>query len=402
MNRKLLSRSILHTLTRSKLRCFLMSIGIVLGVAALVVARAMGAGAEEKMLDSISRMFSASSLMISARGMMGASHTGPITTLEIADIEALAAEIDEIIAWDPMQVISGQDVSAQGQVRQMAVYGISHQAETVWNRGVTAGEFLSEEDVRSAARVALIGTKAAAALFGDEDPVGRQIHAGSVPLQVIGVLEPYGIDPHGEDRDHEIQVPITTLMRRMKKVEHIFAAKLVIDDPEQAEETADRVTAILRQRHALAKDERNDFAVTTPALVREMVKRANRVLQVFLPAAAGVALLVAAIVIATVMLMSVRERIPEVGLRKAVGATDRQISWQFFSEAVTITLISALAGLGLGLTVITVASRRFQIPMALTAETVILSLLAAAIVGVLAGLLPARRAARLDPVAALK
>ncbi len=402
MNHKLLAKSIWHTLVRSKLRSVLMSLGIVLGVAALVVARAMGDGAEQKMLDSISRMFSASSLMISARGMMGPSHTGPIATLEVVDIEAIAAELDEVIAWDPIQIINAQDVRYQGEVRQMTVYGYSHQAERVWNRSVTAGEFFSENDVRDAARVALIGTKAAAALFGDEDPVGQQIHAGTVPLQVIGVLEPYGIDPHGEDRDYEIQVPITTLMRRMKRVDYILAAKLVVDDPDQTEEIADRITDILRERHALVDGERNDFAVTTPALVRRMVQQANRVLQVFLPAAAGVALLVAAMVIANVMLMSVRQRIAEIGLRKAVGASDRQISWQFIAEAVVVTLISALAGLGIGLAAITVASRRFQIPMSLTAETVILALLAASFVGILAGVLPARRAARLDPVAALK
>ncbi|MEM7586472.1 MAG: ABC transporter permease [Acidobacteriota bacterium] len=402
MNRRLLWRSIWHALSRAKLRTFLMSLGIVIAVATLVVARAMGSGAEQKMLDSISRMFSASSLMVSARGMQGSIRDGAISTLTIADIEAIAAELDEVVAWEPFQLFSGQDVRFEGRTRQMNIFGISHQAEEVWQRAVTSGRAITADDLARVARVALIGTKAADALFGDEDPIGQRIYAGSVPLDVIGVLEPYGMDPHGEDRDFEIQVPISTLMRRLMKVDFIMAAKLVVDDPERVEEVADQVTAIMRERHQLVEGVPNDFAVTTPALVRRMVQRANRVLQVFLPAAAGVALLVAALVIASVMLMSVRQRVAEVGLRKAMGATDRQISGQFLTEAVAVTVSSALVGLAIGLAVILVASRRFQIPMALTADTIALALAASVLVGLLAGVLPARQAARLDPIAALK
>ncbi len=223
-----------------------------------------------------------------------------------------------------------------------------------------------------------------------------------MPFRVQGVLEPIGIDPHGLDRDEDVQVPVTTVMRRLENVDYIQAAKLIVDDPETVEATADRIAEILRQRHSIAPGEPDDFAIFTPRFVQRMVARADRVLDVFLPAAAGIVLLVAAIVIASVMLAAVRERVPEIGLRKAVGATRQQIGLQFVIEAVAVTVASGLLGMALGAAAIVYLTRQMSLTPIVTADSIALGFAAATVVGVAAGFLPARQAARLDPVAALQ
>lgn len=405
MNKRLLLAGSVRILTRYKLRTFFMSLGIVIGVAALVVMRSLGTGAERDMLGKIERMFSATSIMITNSG--GAMHGGgrrATGKLTIEDLEAIADELDQVVDWDPMVVVSAGDreVQYKGATRSLMILGHSERAEVVWNRGVTEGEFFSAADVRSAARVALLGYKAAEALFGDEDPVGEQIQIGNSPFRVKGVLEPHGVDPHGLDKDDEVYVPITTLMRRLLNLDRIGSAKLLVADAAAIDDTADQVAEILRARHGLADDQSDDFSIFTPTLVQERVAEANRVLTVYLPATAGIALLVAAIVIANIMLMAVRERIAEIGLRKAVGATDRQIGWQFLLESLAVTVLSGALGVGLGAGVLALVAGHGGPQAGMAPDAVFLGLAAALLVGVLAGYLPARQAARQEPVNALK
>jgi putative ABC transport system permease protein len=263
------------------------------------------------------------------------------------------------------------------------------------------GEFFSGSDIRSAARVALIGFKAAESLFEDEDPIGKQIEIGGSPFRIKGVLEEHGFDPHGMDLDDQVHVPITTMMRRIVNAQHIDSARLLLADGADLEAAVDDVTDVLRARHELGATVQDDFSIYTPNQVQRLVKEANQVVTVYLPATAAIALLVAAIVIANIMLMSVRERTPEIGLRKAVGATEGQIKGQFFAESLVTSLFSGLIGAGLGIAIVTVLGMH-NTTITIAPDAVVFGLLTALVVGTFAGYLPARRAAGLEAVEALK
>jgi len=402
MNTRLLLAACLRSFTRYKLRSLFMSVGIVIGVATLVVMRSFGAGAEREMLEKVERMFSASTIIVSNSGSFRKGGGREPGKLDPTDVQAVAEQLEQVTDQDPMFVSTNVEVRYGDGNRTLNVFGHSERAEFVWQRGVIEGEFFSAADVRSAARVALIGTRTAKELFGDADPLGKQIQIGNAPYRVKGVLEPHGVDPHGWDRDDEVQVPITTAMRRLENATTISSAKLVVSRDADLDATVDQVAEILRKRHGLAADRPDDFAMFTPTQVRKMVRQANRVTTVYLPATAAVALLVAAIVIANIMLIGVRERIPEIGLRKAVGATDRQIGAQFLLESVAVTLISGVLGAAVGATVLVVAASHFGPAGRVEPEAVGLGLAAALLVGLLAGVLPARQASRQEPVDALR
>jgi len=403
MNTKLLFAGSARMMLRYKMRTFFMAIGIVVGVAALIFMRAMGAGAEQAMLENINRTFSTAAIMVTTGGgHMGPRSAGPTTTLKIDDFEAIKAQVDGVVMYAPLQMLQMQEVRYEGANRQLTVYGQSENAETIWMRGVMQGEYFSAEDVQSASRVAVIGTNAAKALFGDDDPVGKQVQIGAVPFRIKGVLEPQGIDTHGLDKDDEIHVPITTLMRRLMNADHLFAGRVLLDDPAKMEPAAKQITALLRERHAIAAAEPNDFVLITPKLVAAIVDNANKVLTRYLPAAAGVALLVSALVIANIMLIAVKERVPEIGLRKAVGAEDGQINFQFLTETIVVALSAGLFGAGLGVVAAMIYGATGTTPMLITVGSLALGLGTALLVGLLAGVMPARQAAGLDPVKALR
>jgi putative ABC transport system permease protein len=390
MNYQRLLSSSLRNLARFKLRSFFMSIGVILGVATLVVGSTLGSGAEQKISDQINRMFGPGTIFVASN------------ELKVADLDAIEDRVDQVTAVGPRMMLGEKEISYAGTDAQAGVAGYTANADYVWNRTVTDGRFFRESDVDRAARVALIGNKLESKLFGMSSGVGAEILVDSVPFEIVGILEPIGIDPHGEDRDMEVYVPFTTAQRRLANTDLVGMAKLVVRDADRVDEVVEDVATVLRDRFNIDEGERDTFGLYTSTFADAAGARMKRMLKVYVAVAAAVVLLVAAVVIASIMLVVVRERVAEVGLRKAVGATAGAIAAQFLWEATTVSLVSGLLGTAVGFGAAALFANLYAIPMEVRPLGIGIAIGASVVVGILSGILPARRAARLNPIEALR
>ncbi|MEW5983968.1 MAG: ABC transporter permease [Acidobacteriota bacterium] len=391
-----------RALARYRLRSFFMMIGSLVGVAALTFVISVGEGVAGKMLTTIRQIFGESGIMLGAGGhqMMGGPRAGG-ARLTLDDVEALAEALPEIEAWDPQRTMTAS--ARRGNVAStVRVLGHSERSEQIRARSVSRGGYFDALAVKRLERVALIGETVARDLFGTEDPLGGEIFIESVSFKVAGVLERFGTDLHGMDRDNEIVVPISTLMRRVANVDSIGGAKLVVGDASSIEETARAITRLLRERHAIADGQPDDFNLLTPVDVQRVVGTAQRVLFLYLPLAASIVLVVGGIVAATLMLASVNARIGEIGLRRAVGAQPAQIRLQFLIETAVTVLGGGAGGILLGLGAGQFVATRLELGEVFSWSAVLLGLLMSTVTGLLAGVVPAIRAARLLPADALR
>ena len=394
----------LRGIARNKSRTFFMMLGTFVGVTALTVLLAIGRGTQGEVLRRFETMFSGSAMFVRAGGgqMRPGAHGTPAATLKIEDIRAIDSALTQVTFADPIQASGEREIVYGGRTSRVRIEGHSEAAEVVWNRSVTRGAYFTAADVASAARVALIGTVVARDLFEGRDPIGEQIRIGTVPFQVIGVLADVGIDPHGIDLDNEIIIPITTLMRRVRNVDYLMGAKLLFSAGADLEAAKLEVGDLLRRRHAIGPGQEDDFHLFTPVQIQQMVRSSNRVFTVFLPLLAALAIGIGGLVVANLMLMAVHERRSEIGLRKAVGARPRDIRLQFLTESAAVTGLGGLGALLLGVVILKVIGMHTGGPSTMQWGTALLGLGVAVGVGILAGVLPARRAAALDPIQTLR
>jgi putative ABC transport system permease protein len=299
-------------------------------------------------------------------------------------------------------VMTNRNVSAAGRDTETQIFGHSEASEIAWNRSVTRGSYFTAADVAGSARVALIGQTLARELFDGQNPVGEQVRIATVPFQIIGILEAVGVDPHGIDRDRDIIIPVSTMMRRVLNIDYIVGAKIAMAPETDLDLAVLEIGDVLRRRHALAPDAFDDFAMFTPVQVREAVASTNRLFAVFLPLLAGLSLVVAALVVATLMLMTVNERRSEIGLRKAIGARVRDIRLQFLVEAAAVTTLGGLLAIAASYGILWAMALHGEAAAGLPWDVAATGLGSAILVGIAAGVAPARRAAALDPVATLR
>jgi len=384
-----------RAMSRYKLRSAFMMLGSFLGIAALTLVVSIGQAAQVKMLRTMRQIIGDSSVLVIGGGGLGnASPRTDANRITIDDIDAAVKEIPEVETWDPRQdlVTSARRGDASTTVR---VIGQSERSEKVWGRTVSRGEYFDAAAVNGSSRVALIGETAARKLFGNDDPIDAEIRIGSVPFRVIGVLEPFGVDLHGMDRDNEIVVPITTLMRRLTNVDSIAAARIVIRDAEQSDNVAREIRRVLRARQ-------RNFSIATTLQARRIFTKIRRILMLYVPLAAAIILLIGGAVSATLMLASVSERVSEIGLRRAVGARPQDIRLQFLIETTVTTLCGGIGGIILGYAGARLVATRFQLGGVFSWSAVLLGVAASTIVGLIAGIMPAKRAAELQPIDALR
>ena len=404
MNTNQIVSSALRGITRNKLRSALMMVGVMVGIGALTVVTAIGKGTVKEVMNKVESTFNSNNILITAGG--GSRHgaargEGPTTTLTLDDLSALEARIPNIDMTGPSLRVGPQMVTYKGSHREVSVTGYCEKAESL-SRVVTRGSYFTRSDVRESARVALIGEVAAQELFNGADPIGEQVRIGSTPFSIVGILERGGMGFHGTNTDDVLYVPVTTAMRRLMNVEHISSAKIRIRDASLMEDTKNAITGVLRERHQLAAGKQDDFSMITPNLVRDMVETSNRTLTLFLPLISAIAIIVGALIMASLMLVSVNERRPEIGLRKAVGARAKDIQTQFLVESTVVTVIAGLLGLAFGALASQAILESQGKPLTLPWGAMGIGFGISVIVGLLAGVVPARRAAALDPVETLR
>jgi len=282
------------------------------------------------------------------------------------------------------------------------MFGVTPEWVDVWDWPVGVGSFITQQDVESNSRIAVIGPTVVRELFGDEDPLGQIIQVGGVPFEIVGIMAEKGTSAGGGDMDNRIFVPLSTYMRRVANVDYLSGIRVQVRDVREMEATATDIEILLRERHNTGSDIPDDFRITTPTEVTAMVEEMQGTFNLFLILVSGIALIVGGVVVANIMLLSVSERRHEIGLRRAVGARSSDIRGQFLLESAGVTFLGGIAGVLLGL-VVNIALERFTgTPALLTWHVLAAGLLFSTGVGLTAGLHPARKAAAMPPVDALR
>ncbi|MEW6114197.1 MAG: ABC transporter permease [Thermodesulfobacteriota bacterium] len=397
-----MARQALSAVSENKTRTFLMMLGVIIGVATLTIIASSVLGARGAVMEKVEK-FGLDQIMIMAGAgrKPGVPQPTP-TTLRVEDAQAMESEVPNIKEVSP-QINRRDYLVKYGNKSSYAVLiAANPNWSGVWNTAAETGRFLSEEDRARLARVVVIGKTVVKDLFEDEDPIGKQILLGNNPFEVIGVMEARGTSATGLDMDSRVVIPLSTGQKRVFNQEYLFMIKVVLQDPSKMDQTVADVRALLRERHNLPQGVEDDFTIVTPTQVMSLASKVSTTFSLFLVLVSAISLIVGAVVIANIMFIAVNERKGEIGIRRAVGATKRDILSQFLFEAVTIALLGGIIGAALGLTGLKGLAFFMKLPMATMWQPIALALLSAVLVGLAAGIQPARAAANLNPIEALR
>ena len=393
----------LRSIARSKMRSVLTALGIIIGVGAVIVMVAIGHGAKSRIEESI-RNLGTNMVVVTP----GASNSGGVSRgaqsfnrLTIDDADKIEDETMLLSAVSPV-VNTFSRVRGGGSNWPAPIYGVSTGYFEIRDWSVDSGQSFDERDVRARRKVCLLGATVAEELFPDLDPVGEQVILRGVPFKVIGVLAEKGQTAEGSDQDDLVVAPYTTVRERLAGRQFISQILGSAWSPDDVTAAVEEVTAILRESHGLAQWEEDDFTVRNQTDLAEAATGTTEVMTIMLAAIAGISLLVGGIGIMNIMLVSVTERTREIGIRMAVGARAEDVLVQFLVESVVLSLCGGLLGLALGVGGGRLIGHFTGWPISIDAGTVTLALGFSAGVGVFFGFWPARKAAGLDPIEALR
>jgi len=383
-------------------------LGVIIGVAAVIATVAVGAGATERIQQQIASL--GSNLIMVIPGSITTSGirlgSGNALTLTEDDARAMTAQCPSVAAVAPV-VRQGQQVIAGSSNWATSVQGVTPEYLTVRQLGIERGLPFTSKDVESSSKVALLGKTVADNLFPGSDAVGQTIRIRNVPLTVIGLLAPKGQSPGGQDQDDVVLTPLSTAKKRILGVSQAGAGAVGVimvqaTGPSTIDRAQEEVRVLLRQRHHLQAAQEDDFTIRNLEEVFAAQETSARVMAWLLAVVASVSLIVGGIGIMNIMLVSVTERTHEIGLRQAVGATTGDILLQFLVEAVAISLLGGMAGIGVGILTSVIISNIAHWSTVLTSGSILLAFAFSGLVGVFFGYYPARKAAFLDPIEALR
>jgi putative ABC transport system permease protein len=387
------------------LRTGLALTGIIIGVSAVIIILAIGNGAQREVLSKIEAM--GTNLLIVTPGevqkTVGRQQIrGTVTTLTVEDAEVIAEECPAVRSAAPAQskkILVKYDVLASNTT----VIGTTPAYQEVRNIQIGKGNFFTEEENTASRRVAVLGQTVVNNLFEGHSPIGETIRIGRIPFEIIGVMEAKGADVSGTDQDDQILIPIRTALRRVFNVDHVNAINIEAVQSEAMEPATKQVTALLRERHRLnRRNAPDDFTVLSQTDVLEAQRETTDTFTMLIGSIAGISLLVGGIGILAIMLIAIRERTNEIGLRMAVGASRKDVLTQFILESTILGIAGGIAGIFLGLLGTLAVKFGTSWSISLSAQSVAFSFGFSLIVGLIFGVYPARRASRLDPIDALR
>ena len=406
MNLTATARVSLRALTRNKVRSLLTALGIIVGIAAVIAMVGVGKGATIMIQKEVASM--GDNLLIVMPGSFsgpGSSRggAGSIKTLTNEDGEAILREVSYCRTMTPM-VRAGGQVIFRDKNWSTGLQGVNTSYLEVRNWAMDEGEFFTDADVRVATRVCVLGRTVARELFGDEDPVGKVIRIKNMPFRVLGVLTVKGTASFGQDQDDTIVIPYTTVRAVLQNstFNNVDTLMVNLTSQEAMEPAQDEIDAILRQRHRLGENEDDDFSILSMNEITKTISQVSVVMTVLLTVIASISLFVGGIGIMNIMLVSVTERTREIGLRMAVGARRRDILMQFLVESMMLSGIGGSIGVALGVAAATILSRTAGWPILISVGYSLISLGFSCAVGIFFGFYPAWRAARLNPIEALR
>lgn len=389
------------SLIANKLRSLLTMLGIIIGVAAVIALVSIGNGVKQDIEDSISSL--GSNLLVVLPGAPrtpGArSSQGSMKSLKISDYEAIA-KLEGVKAASPM-TNGSYVVIYQNKNWTTSVAGVNSNFQDVNNWTMTSGRFFSDKNVQNRERVAVVGQTVVKNLFTDEDPVGKEIRVKNIPFRVIGVLKSKGNGTMGNDQDDTVLIPYTTSMERVEGIDYLRRVYVVAKDDGGIDRLQADIENLLRVRHNIKDTNLDDFNIQNMKSIMETVAQTTETFTLFLGAVAAISLVVGGIGIMNIMLVSVTERTREIGVRKALGATYSVIVTQFLIEAVVISLMGGFIGIAFGIGASKVIGMVSGMSTIVSVPTIIMSFAFSMAIGLIFGIYPARKAAKLNPIDAL-
>jgi putative ABC transport system permease protein len=403
MNWLMTLRIALRALGRNKLRAFLTMLGIIIGVGAVIAMVAIGEGAKATIRSQIASL--GTNVLIILPGTLNQGGvrggTGGVNTLVDGDAKAMMSEIPSVAFASPVLRRPEQIVAGNLNWGTLAT-GVAPEFQQIRDWQIESGRFIHDGDIESAAKVAVIGETVVTNLFGNDDPIDSVIRIRNIPFRVVGVLAPKGQSAQGTDQDDTVMIPYTTMQKRLMRITHVQSIVVKAVSAERVPEAQEQMSSLLRQRHRIGPDREDDFMIRNLSDIAEAASNTAQVMAILLGSVASISLLVGGIGIMNIMLVSVTERTREIGIRMAVGASGRDIMLQFLVEAVVMAATGGCIGILLGIGSSEILKLWANWPTLVSPSIVAIAFLFSGAVGVFFGFYPAKKAATLDPIDALR